>query len=155
MTDNDDLHEPTVWRQEGWIARVIPNDDGDGGWAVAMTRVGDTEPALVGPWTMGRDKKNPKPLDPTAFRTLVKTANEILARHEQAAHARVHKHFEYTRFDGQIVAVNLDVAGDDDDLHAILTCKDRITGEPLRSGRVPVGFRLDATAIDRFLAGDE
>lgn len=152
MKENEDMREPTCWRQEGWIAKVIPNDDGEGGWAIAMTRIGDTEAALVGPWTMGRDKKNPKPIDSQSFRTLVKTANEILARHEQAALARVHKHFEYTRFDGQIVAVNLDVAGDDDDPHAILTCTDRITGEALRSGRVKVGFRLDATTIDRFLA---
>jgi hypothetical protein len=47
---------------------VIKNDDG---WAVAMTPDGgQVEPALVGPWTMGRDKKNPKPLDSSAFNTL-------------------------------------------------------------------------------------
>ena len=56
-----------------------------------MTRIGDDEPALVGPWTMGRDKKNPKPLDQPAFLTLVKTASEVLRRHEQSARARLHR----------------------------------------------------------------
>ena len=34
---------------------------------------------------MGRDKKSPKPLDQSAFLTLVKTATEVLIRHEQSA----------------------------------------------------------------------
>ena len=41
---------------------MIKNED-DEGWAVAMIKDGEPEPALVGPWTMGRDKRNPKPLD--------------------------------------------------------------------------------------------
>src|SRR5512144_3248543 len=88
-TDND-VMEPRHWIKSGWIARVIKNEDDDG-WAVEMTRQGDSEPALVGPWTMGRDKKNPKPLDQSAFTTLIKTASEVLRRHEQAARARLHK----------------------------------------------------------------
>jgi hypothetical protein len=67
------IHEPRLWRDDGWTARVIKNEDDDG-WAVEMTLVGESEPALIGPWTMGRDKKNPKPLDAPAFHTLVKTA---------------------------------------------------------------------------------
>jgi hypothetical protein len=77
---DEPVMEPRLWKRDGWIARVIKNED-DEGWAVEMTRVGDSEPALVGPWTMGRDKKNPKPLDPSAFHTLVKTAREVLTRH--------------------------------------------------------------------------
>ena len=71
------ITEPRLWRDNGWTAQVIKNDDDDG-WAVAMTPDGQVEPALVGPWTMGRDKKNPKPLDVSAFNTLVKTAAEVL-----------------------------------------------------------------------------
>ena len=56
-----------------------------------MISDGESEPALVGPWTMGRDKKNPKPLDVSAFATLVKTANEILARHAQQRRAQLHR----------------------------------------------------------------
>ena len=71
-----------LWQLDGWTARVIKNQDDDG-WAVEMLKDGEAEPALVGPWTMGRDKKNPKPLDVSAFNTLVKTASEVLRRHEQ------------------------------------------------------------------------
>ena len=52
------IHEARLWHDNGWTARVIKNEDDDG-WAVAMTPLGQAEPALVGPWTMGRDKKNP------------------------------------------------------------------------------------------------
>ena len=76
------IHEPRLWAQKGWTARVVKNEDDDG-WAVEMTPDGQAEPALIGPWTMGRDKKNPKPLDTNAFNTLVKTASEVVRRHEQ------------------------------------------------------------------------
>src|SRR5216683_4213603 len=82
--------DPRLWRDDGWTARVIKNEDDDG-WAVEMTCDGETEPALVGPWTMGRDKKNPKPLDVSAFATLVKTANEVRARTQQQLHAFLHR----------------------------------------------------------------
>lgn len=59
--EGDETHtvkEPGLWRDNGWTARVIKNMDDDG-WAVEMILDGESEPALVGPWTMGRDKKNP------------------------------------------------------------------------------------------------
>jgi hypothetical protein len=62
------VQEARLWRDERWTAQVIKNEDDDG-WAVSMTLRGEAEPALVGPWTMGRDKKNPKPLDAPAFHT--------------------------------------------------------------------------------------
>src|SRR3990167_9379548 len=77
----DVINEPGLWRNNGWPARVRKNGD-DEGWAVEMIKDGEAEPALVGPWTMGRDKKNPKPLDVSAFQTLIKTASEVLRRHE-------------------------------------------------------------------------
>ena len=91
MTDNADgvpdaPKQPRLWKDDGWTARVIKNEDDDG-WAVEMIKDGEPEPALVGPWTMGRDKKNPKPLDANAFNTLVKTAYEVRRRHEQRVHA--------------------------------------------------------------------
>ena len=55
---NNDLHdiaEPTLWRKNGWTARVIPNE-GDEGWAVEIRKEGLSEPALISPWVMGRDK---------------------------------------------------------------------------------------------------
>ena len=91
----DPIHEDRVWSDERWIARVIKNEDDDG-WAVAMTLHAESEPALVGPWTMGRDKRNPKPLDVSAFHTLVKTANEVLRRHEQQLHAQLNRNVTVT-----------------------------------------------------------
>jgi hypothetical protein len=58
LDTHDPIHEDRVWRDAHWTARVIKNEDDDG-WAVAMYLDGGSEPALVGPWTMGRDKKNP------------------------------------------------------------------------------------------------
>ena len=149
-----DLTQPMFWRRDGWTARVCKNEDDDG-WAVEMTRIGDPEAALVGPWTMGRDKKNPKPLDQSAFSTLVKTAKEVLRRHEQNARARLHKAFSYVDDDGLRIAVELDIVPDDDDPHAILACFNEATGESLKRGRVSTNFRLGATSVDRFLAGQE
>ncbi|MEX1167669.1 MAG: hypothetical protein WEK74_12535, partial [Hydrogenophaga sp.] len=84
---NPTVNEDRLWSDGQWTARVINNDDDDG-WAVAMYLDGQSEPALVGPWTMGRDKKNPKPLDVNAFNTLVKTAKEVIRRSEQQLHAQ-------------------------------------------------------------------
>ena len=116
------VNEPRLWRNNGWTARVIKNED-DEGWAVAMIRDGEAEPALVGPWTMGRDKKNPKPLDVAAFNTLVKTAEEVLRRHEQHLHAMYHKNVTVDAASGRI-RVSLDIVPDEDDPHALLSARD-------------------------------
>ena len=131
-----------VWSDERWTARVIKNEDDDG-WAVAMLLHGESEPALVGPWTMGRDKKNPKPLDVAAFHTLVKTANEVLRRHEQQVHARLNRNVAVTR-DGRRVQVSMTIVPDEDGATASLLAEDAF-GEEL--GRSPVAptFVLTAT----------
>ena len=147
-TDDDVQMDPRLWKRDGWIARVIKNEDDDG-WAVEMTRVGDSEPALVGPWTMGRDKKNPKPLDPSAFHTLVKTATEVLIRHEAAAKSRLHRTVTCGDERGRF-KVDLDIARDEDDPHAILTAFDETSGEELRSTRVSPAFKLTAASALRF-----
>ena len=147
------VNTPTLWHRDGWTARVIQNEDGDGGWAVSMQRDGDPEPVLTGPWTMGRDKKNPKPLDVNAFHTLVKTANDVLARHAQRAKDATHKHFVFTREGGQRVRAEWDLAGSEDDPHARLVCVDDITGEPIRDERVPVNFKLSAANLEKVLRG--
>lgn len=147
---DEEITEPTRWKKSGWIAQVIKNEDDDG-WAVAMTRIGDGEPALVGPWTMGRDKRNPKPLDASAFSTLVKTASEVLRRHEQAARARLHRTLSFTGDAGERLRADLDIAPDDDDPHAILGVFEERSGERVRSGRVSPAFKLTATTVQRFL----
>ncbi len=158
-TSDEDTSDPRRWKKSGWIARVIKNENDDG-WAVEMTRIGDSEAALVGPWTMGRDKKNPKPLDQPSFMTLVKTANEVLMRHEQSARAQLHKTLSFldesaTFGEAQRVRVDLDIAPDDDDPHAILSVFQDATGEPLRSARVSAGFKLNAANVSRWLKSGE
>jgi hypothetical protein len=114
--------EPRLWRGDGWTAQVLKNEDDDG-WAVAMIKDGEPEPALVGPWTMGRDKKNPKPLDGNAFSTLVKTASEFVRRHEQQLHATLHQRITVTARSSRIT-VSLDIVPDEDHPHALLSAHD-------------------------------
>jgi hypothetical protein len=147
---DDDVMEPGLWRKSGWIAKVIKNPDDDG-WAVEMTRIGDEEPSFVGPWTMGRDKKNPKPLDQPAFLTLVKAASEIVRRHEQALRARLHRSISFVGDDETRIRADLDIVPDEDVPHAVLALFDDATNDPLRSGRVAANFRLDAAAVQRWL----
>jgi hypothetical protein len=118
---------------------VIKNEDDDG-WAVSMTPDGQAEPALVGPWTMGRDKKNPKPLDTAAFNTLVKTAAEFVRRHEQQLHATLHQEVIITSGTGR-VSITLDILPDDDNPSALLRATDS-SGEMLAEARVSPGFKL-------------
>ena len=139
MTDTP-IKEPRLWCDNGWTARVVKNND-DEGWAVEMIRQGEPEPALVGPWTMGRDKKNPKPLDAAAFNTLVKTAAEFVRRHEQQLQATLHQEVAVRLACGRI-RVTLDIVPDDDDPHALLRAHSP-AGETLAQVRVAAGFKLD------------
>jgi hypothetical protein len=150
---NADRTEPRLWKMNGWICRVIKNEDDDG-WAVSMTRIGDDEPALIGPWTMGRDKKNPKPLDQTAFLTLVKTAQDVIRRHEHHEHARRHRKFTWTRPSGQRVQAALDLSEDEYDPEATLTLRDDRTAELLAQARVRPDLRLNAATLERYLPED-
>ena len=149
--DDQHIQTPRLWRDERWTAKVIKNED-DEGWAVAMTLAGESEPALVGPWTMGRDKKNPKPLDVNAFHTLVKTASEVLRRHEQQLHAQLHKSLKLDTARGRI-QVLLDITPDEDNPFAMLTAKDE-AGEQLAQVKVPAGFRFTESAAAAWVAND-
>ncbi|WP_240791898.1 hypothetical protein [Rhodoferax bucti] len=145
MTDSisSKIQEPRVWRDNGWTARVIKNEDDDG-WAVAMTRDGQSEPALVGPWTMGRDKKNPKPLDGAAFSTLVKTASEFVRRSEQQLHAALHQSITVTAGTARIT-VYLDIEPDEDNPSATLTARDE-GDDVLAQVKVSPGFKLNRSS---------
>ena len=153
MTDTDDLplQEARLWRDDHWTARVIKNEDDDG-WAVAMTRHGDPEPALVGPWTMGRDKKNPKPLDGPAFSTLVKTAAEVIRRHEQQLHAALHKSVTVTA-QGRRVRVSLAIVPDEDHPSATLSAHDDDDDTELARVNVPPAFKLSAGSAAAWIEG--
>ena len=152
MTDNtpdtDFIQEPRLWQGEGWTAQVIKNEDDDG-WAVAMYKDGESEPALVGPWTMGRDKKNPKPLDGNAFITLVKTASEFVRRSEQQLHATLHPSVTVSSHTGR-VTVRLDIVPDDDNPYATLSARDE-AGDALATVRVQAGFNLNRTTAQAWV----
>ncbi len=150
VEDLGPIHQPRLWRDRGWTARVVKNND-DEGWAVEMVLQGQAEPALVGPWTMGRDKKNPKPLDTAAFNTLVKTASEVLRRHEQQRHAQLHRQVVVTTAQGRI-EVTLDIVPDDDDPHALLAAWDA-AGERLAEMRVSAGFKLGLASATAWVEG--
>ena len=145
------IHEPRLWRDGEWTAAVIKNED-DEGWAVAMTKLGEAEPALVGPWTMGRDKKNPKPLDVSAFNTLVKTAAEVLRRHEQQLHATLHRSVVVSVASGRI-SVLLDIVPDEDDAYAMLSAQ-AADGSTLAEVRVAPNFRLTAVSALAWIEND-
>ncbi|MBC3863027.1 hypothetical protein H8K32_13025 [Undibacterium jejuense] len=134
------IREPRLWRDKGWTARVIKNDD-DEGWAVAMLKDGEPEPALVGPWTMGRDKKNPKPLDTNAFNTLVKTASEVIRRHEQQLHAQLNKSMMLST-DEADYKILLNIVPDDDDPYAYLSAEDA-AGNLLAKVKVTPNYKLN------------
>lgn len=145
------IQEDRLWSGNGWTARVIKNED-DEGWAVAMLRDGEQEPALVGPWTMGRDKKNPKPLDINAFNTLVKTANEVIRRHEQQRDALLHKSV-YVTANALTTKVMLDIIPDEDNPSALLSAFDE-SGNQLAQVRVEPSFKLNAVTAAAWIESD-
>ena len=136
VESSEPIQEPRIWSDAHWTARVIKNEDDDG-WAVAMYLAGQSEPALVGPWTMGRDKKNPKPLDTTAFHTLVKTAKEFVRRSEQQLHAQLNKRVHVT-VAGARIRVELAIVPDEEGATATLSAHDGF-GEKLAQTRVDPG----------------
>jgi hypothetical protein len=154
VSDRDDdapVQEARLWQGNGWTARVIKNDDDDG-WAVAMYKDGESEPALVGPWTMGRDKKNPKPLDVNAFHTLVKTASEVIRRHEQQLHAQLHKSTVVSTEQGEL-KITLDIVPDEDNPYAVLTAVDQM-GEQVAQVRVQPTFKLSPSSAMTWVDND-
>ncbi len=150
---SETLHEDRLWRDSGWTARVIKNGDDDG-WAVEMIKDGEAEPALVGPWTMGRNKKDPKPLDSSAFNTLVKTASEVLRRHEQQLHAQLHKRVTVAAVTGNgDLEITLDIVPEEDEPYALLTARDAF-GEQLAQVQVAANFKFSRASAERWVENE-
>ena len=141
--------DPKWWKGSGWAARIIKNEDDDG-WAVEMTADGESEPALVGPWTMGRDKKNPKPIDVNSFAVLVKAANETRMRHLQQRRAQLHRSTSVEAADGRRFTVEHDVVPDEDDPHGFVSILDR-DGTTVWRTQVEVSFKLTSTNARKFV----
>jgi hypothetical protein len=148
------IYEDRLWRDDGWTARVIKNEEDDG-WAVEMTKEGESAPALVGPWTMGRDKKNPKPLSTSAFLTLVKTAYEVRRRAEQHLAATLHKKV-VVAIQNKAYSVTLDITPDEEHPYAVLTCREARNREdaPLAEVRVSAGFKLSEASALKWIEND-
>ena len=151
MQDQPLVQEPRRWQNEQWTAQVIKNDDDDG-WAVAMYKDGESEPALVGPWTMGRDKKNPKPLDGSAFITLVKTASEFVRRSEQQLHAQLNQSVTVNGKDSR-VTVLLRIVPDEDNPYAMLSAQDE-GGDALAEVKVTASFKLNRQTAQAWVDAD-
>ncbi len=148
--NQENIQEPRYWSREGWVAKVIKNEDDDG-WAVEMYLKGEVEPALVTPWVMGRDKKNPKPLDHGAFRTLVKTASEVLERHRRQREASLHKKL-YIYSQSVCYTIALDVVPDEYEPYATLSARDE-SGSEVASKRVAPNYKFSAAAMQRWADG--
>ncbi len=147
---NDQPDDARTWTDSGWTAKVQKNED-DEGWAVTMTRDGDSEPVLTSPWTMGRDKKNPKPLNHLDFKTLLKGARDVLTRAEAHARAQRHRSVSVSDPSGASVRVDLDIAPDADDPYALLTAWD-IHGEKINEQRVAANYKLTVAVATRWVA---
>lgn len=137
------------WRKDGWMAKVIKNEDDDG-WAVQVYQKGRDEPVLTSPWVMGRDKKNPKPFDANAFNTFMKTAKEVLQRHAQQEHSRLHKSVVVADETDQPITVKFDVIPDEYEPQAYLTALDKFD-EELAKQRVLPNFKLTIQTAQRWV----
>lgn len=143
-----DVMEPTYWRKNGWSARVIKNEDDDG-WAVEIRKAGLAEPALISPWVMGRDKKNPKPFDGPAFATFVKTASEVLDRSARQHDQALKKKFSIA-WEGRWYEIVLEVVPDEYEAHALLSATDE-AGAALAKVRVAVNFKLNRDVANQWV----
>ncbi len=144
-----DIMEPTLWRKNGWTARVIRSDDD--GWAVEIHKAGISEPALISPWVMGRDKKNPKPFDGPAFATFVKTASEVLDRSATQRDQALKKKLAIA-WGGKWFDVTLEQVPDEYEPSAVLTAVDD-AGQLVGKQRVAANFKFNRDVANAWVQG--
>jgi len=130
-----------TWKGRGWVCQVIENEDG-GGWAVTMTREGDSEPAYMGPWTMGRNKIDPKPLSLAAFNTWVKSATEFLARSQYQIRTSDRQAFTTYTESGEKLNVIFDINRGDYESEGVLIAEDAVYGNEIARCTVHPKFKL-------------
>jgi hypothetical protein len=147
---DSEVMEPTLWRKNGWTARVIKNEDDDG-WAVEIHKEGHPEPVLISPWVMGRDKKNPKPFDGPAFSTFVKTASEVLDRSARQRDHSLNKRLSVA-WEGRWFEVRLELVPDEYESHALLSAVDD-AGATVAKHRVSAGFKFNRDVANEWVRG--
>jgi hypothetical protein len=79
----------------------------------------------------------------------VKTAAEVIRRHEQHLAAQLHKQVTVNT-DAGAITVTLDIVPDDDHPHAVLSAHDD-AGEPLGRRQVSPAFKLDRQSASRWI----
>jgi len=143
---------PVVWEWsgDGWTARIIDHPD-DEGWALSMTRDGDDEPVQIVPWVMGRNKKDPKPLNEHDFRTQLKAAKDFLIRRENQRRAAFRKSFTVYTANDEPISVVFDVIPDEFEPEGVLTATDAM-GDELARHTLPPGFKLTRTWAKAWVA---
>jgi hypothetical protein len=136
------------WREKGWTAEIVKNED-DVGWALSMTRDGDDEPVLVVPWVMGRNKKDPKPLNKADFATQLKAARDFLQRSEHQRRTAFRKSIDVYTDDG-IVRVVFDIEPDDFEPTGLLVAMD-VQGEELERVSCPPSTKLTRAMAEQWV----
>jgi hypothetical protein len=147
-SNEPDIMEPTLWRRDGWTARVIKNED-DEGWAVEIRKAGLAEPVLISPWVMGRDKKNPKPFDGPAFATFVKTASEVLDRSARQRDAALKKKLSVA-WEGRWYEVCLELVPDEYEPYSTLSATND-DGQVVAKHRLNGPFRFTRDSANEWV----
>lgn len=145
----DAIRESRLWQENGWTARVLRND---GEWSVELRRDGDSEPALVAPWDLDRDLRNPKPLNYGEFITLVKSAEEAMQRQRLQLQARLHKRLTVFAQDAEW-NVTLDIVPDEYEPHALLSAFGA-DGELVAQQRVAPDFKFSTSSAREWIASN-
>ena len=128
------------WSGGGWTAEVVQSEDG-GGWALAMTHDSHDEPTMVVPWVMGRNKKDPKPLNKLDYAAAVKAAQDFLNRHEQQRRMAHRVSFDVVGDDGGWVRVVFDIIPDEYETEGELVGFSR-AGDELARVSCPTSLKL-------------
>lgn len=139
----------TTWTGKGWIAQVVQNEDG-GGWAVEMRREGDEHPIYVAPWTMGRNKVDPKPLNQNAFNTWVKSASEFLMRSQHQNRTADRSSVTITTDDGESLKIIFDIERGDYQSIGVLSAENAL-GEEVARAETDATFSLDVDAAEAWV----
>ena len=142
----------TTWRGKGWIAEVVQNEDG-GGWAVEMRREGDEHPVYVAPWTMGRNKIDPKPLSQNAFNTWVKSASEFLMRSQHQSRTADRSSVTITMDDGESLKIIFDIERGDYQSAGVLVAEN-VFGEEVARTETHSSFVLNVDTAEEWVRSD-
>ena len=81
----------------------------------------------------------------------MKTAAEVIRRHEQALHAQHYKNVSVT-VAGRRILVTLEIVPDEDDPHAVLAAQD-VYGDSLATVRVKPDFKLSTASATAWIEG--